>query len=72
VDLEIAATSSAKLHATLSKPQLVEGQRQWQLAVEMEPNSLVGPMPEGTMITLRTKGPNPRILRIPVAGRADR
>jgi hypothetical protein len=72
VDLEVAATSSAKLHATLSNPQLVEGQRQWQLAVEMEPNSLIGPMPEGTMITLRTKGPNPRTLRIPVAGRADR
>lgn len=72
VELEIANTSSAKLHASLSSPQMVEGRRQWQLAVEMEPNALVGEMPESTMVTLRTKGANPRLLRIPVTGRADR
>lgn len=72
IELELASTSSAKLHASLSPPQLVEGRRQWQLVVEMEPNALVGPMPASTMITLRTKGANPRLLRIPVTGKADR
>jgi hypothetical protein len=72
VDLELVSTANPKLHAKLLEPKIEGGRRHWDLKVDMEPYALLGELPSSTVITLRTKGPNARILRIPVSGRAER
>jgi hypothetical protein len=72
VELELEKTTSPKLKARLLDPELIDGRRQWKLEVEMEPNAMLGELGASVIITLRTKGPNPRLLRLPVSGRAER
>lgn len=73
VELESdAKTTSPKLKAKLLDPEIVDGRKQWKLEVEMEPFAMLGELGSSTFITLRTKGPNSRLLRLPVSGRAER
>ncbi len=72
LDLVVEHTSDPKLKATLRPPTIVEGRKEWEMLVEMEPNAFVGPLPNSTLIMLKTVGKNPRRIRIPVTGKADR
>jgi len=46
----------------------VEGRNQYRLRVTVPKNSLFGALPEDSVVVLKTNGPNPRRLRLPVRG----
>ena len=74
IELEEAVkTSNEKITAKLDPPMMtVEGQKHWSLHIELAPNAFLGDLPSATEVTLRTKGQPPRLLRIPITGKADR
>jgi hypothetical protein len=45
-----------------------EGKNQYRLRVTVPKNSLYGALPENSVVVLKTNGPNPRRLRLPVKG----
>jgi hypothetical protein len=65
-------TVSDNLVVTIGAPTIVDERKEWEMKVEMKPNGILGDLPASTMIVLKTVGPNPRRLRIPVTGKADR
>jgi hypothetical protein len=71
LDIEVDGTSDPKLKATL-RPPTVDSRKEWEMLVEVGPDAFVGDLPGSTMITLRTVGPNPRRMRIPVTGKGER
>lgn len=78
--LEVESTNDPKVKAELRPPQIVGGQKEWELVVTIEPRYLLGELQPGanddsrpsTLVTLQIKGPNPRRLRIPIDGKAER
>jgi hypothetical protein len=42
----------------------------WQLTVEVPPNRLIGKLPDKSAVILKTVGPNPRRIHIPILGKA--
>jgi hypothetical protein len=43
---------------------------EWELTVEVPPNRLMGKLPDGSAVILKTVGPNPRRIHIPILGKA--
>ncbi|HEY1375629.1 MAG TPA: hypothetical protein VGF55_02485 [Gemmataceae bacterium] len=59
------------LQAELVPVESKFGPRQWKLTVTAPPNALAGPLPNDSAIYLKTGGPTPRRIRIPVTGNAS-
>lgn len=56
------------LNLALSPPEDRSGRRYWTLKVTVPPNTGFGSLPRDACIVLRSKGPNPQKVRIPVQG----
>jgi hypothetical protein len=59
------------LHVELVPVESKFGPRQWKLTVTAPPDTLAGPLPNDSAIYLKTGGPTPRRIRIPVVGNAS-
>ncbi len=72
LEIAVERTGDSKLKATLGSPVVIDGRKEWDLDVVVEPNALVGIIPETAVVILKTVGPHPRHMRIPLAGIAER
>ena len=71
VEIELEKATDERLKPTLSPAETVDGQKQWKLTVEVPKDVGLGEL-KNALIVLRTKGPNSRLLRIHVTGKAER
>jgi hypothetical protein len=64
--LEVEHFSPDYLHVDLNDHKNGD----WELTVEVPPNRLMGNLPESSAVILKTAGPNPRRIHIPIQGTA--
>lgn len=60
------------LKVQIGEPTTEDGRRTWKLTIRIEPRAGFGTFPANAVVTLRTTGANPVVLRIPVAGNGTR
>ncbi|MCZ2342371.1 MAG: hypothetical protein LC104_11330 [Bacteroidales bacterium] len=68
IELVPEETIPAFLQVTLGPPEDRSGRRYWTLKVAVPPNTGFGNLPRDASIVLRSKGPTPQKVRIPVQG----
>jgi hypothetical protein len=70
LDVAVESQYPAYVEASLKKVTENDGSVHWDLTVSVPPNQPPGKMPIGSSVVLKTLGPNPHRIRIPIFGKA--